>query len=145
MDEDPTMTRPDVWFRAYWFQIIVAGSLALKGWATTNEVFAVIPAAPLWPWALWCAAVVVLGSTVRPFSARLSALAGATLIAVATLRVTSYLLVIFAGDLDGRAGALAWYLVSLWMVTVAVGFAWTDLLTTAGGEEAVQQGRDESG
>jgi hypothetical protein len=144
MTEDAPMSRLSGWLRFYWFQIVVAVALAAKGWATTDVVFAVLPAAPLWPWTLWTVAGAVIGSTLVPFRHRVQAATGALLFAVSALRISTYL-VALANGLPERAHALAWYLITLWMVTAAVGLAWTRLTEQSALEEAVAAGRCEDG
>jgi hypothetical protein len=132
---------PGNYFRHFWFQLIVAGALLCKGWATTDVVFAVLPAAPLWPVALWAAAALVVGSTFRPLNHRLQAFTGGMLAGLPALRITSYLVAIAAGLPTDSARALAWYLIALWAVTGAVGLAWDRLNEEAGLASIVEDGR----
>lgn len=132
---------PHRWLRHFWFQITVSVALAIKGIATTDEVFAVLPAAPLWPYALWGTAAMVLASTFVPFHPRIQATTGALLGAIAMLRITSYLLAVIYGELSDRATAVAWYLIALWAITGAVGAAWPRLTTSAALAATVENGR----
>jgi hypothetical protein len=124
----------------FWFQLVVALALAGKGWATTNVVFAVLPAAPLWPYVLWGAAAIVVASTLRPFHHLLKAFTGGMLAGLAVLRITSYAVALVHG-LPDAAVALAWYLISLWAVTGAVGLAWDRLTEQAALAATVEDGR----
>lgn len=135
------MTPARTYLRHYWFQILVATVCLIKGAATRDPLFGIIPAAPLWPYVLWITGIIVIASTFAPFARRLQALAGASLVAVATLRVTSYLAVLATGLVPASAVPLVWYLIGGWIITAAVGGAWDHLAEQSGLAEAVEQGR----
>jgi hypothetical protein len=136
------MPPPIRYLRHYWFQLVVAAGCIIKGFATTNPVFTAVPVAPLWPYVLWASAVLVIASTFAPLARRLQAAAGASLIAVATLRIIAYLVVLSSGTIPDTAHPLIWYLIGSWSVTGAVGLTWQKLAESSALAETVEVGRN---
>lgn len=136
---------PVEWAAIMWMPIVLAVMLGAKAIVVGEPVYNVLQGSGLWPVVLAFCGGMMLVATVAPLDPRVQSVAGGTLLAVATLRMVTYLWAWATASLghDGRAIALG--LALHWLVIAVLAVQLPVLLEASGRRMTVEAGRDDRG
>lgn len=128
------------WLRHWWLHVAAAGCLWGIGTAWTEGVVAPVAGLHMWPLFVFGVGCFVFASALAPFSRRLTAFTGATLVALGITRAIAFASVIATGRGDIPVLTAAGL---LWLLVAALGIIWPDYTRARGAESTVEAGWDD--
>lgn len=141
---------PSRWLSLWWPVLAISISLAAIAILWTDDTFQVVRWPNLWPVVLSVAATLVAVTTIVPFSRRLAAIAGGSLVTIGVLRVIGYIDALLTADAGSsvdttRARYALAALAVHWVIVSLVGVVLPTLVAEIATRVTVEAGSDDRG
>lgn len=133
---------PYQWLRRFWTHLALSAVLIGLSFVWSSETFSIAVTPAVWPVALTWVAALIFATSIAPFSKKLRAVTGASMVTLGTVRAAAVVQVLVSTDVTPP---VLYALIFHDIILALVGVIWPEWTVACGGDATVEAGRDDRG